>query len=82
MDQQTGLIVINAALAIFTLGLAFSAGKHINRIDHIEDWRREFIVDLKEWRANDAKQINQMFKEIRSIHELITTNDDTISKDN
>lgn len=76
MSPETGLILINATLAIFTLGLAYSAGKHISRIDHLEQWRSESMLDLKDWRTSNTKQIDSLFKELRAIHSLIITNDD------
>lgn len=32
---------------IFVIGLAFNAGKHSSKIEHLEEWRDEFREEIK-----------------------------------
>ena len=40
------LTAVTVTLLLFVLGMAYAAGKHVTRIDHLEAWRQEFRVEI------------------------------------
>ena len=64
------LTAVTISLLMFVLGMAYAAGKHISRIDHLEQWRHEFRSEIK-------GEMAALHQHLQRIETLIQDGDST-----
>ena len=57
------LTAVTISLLMFVLGMAYAAGRHISRIDHLELWRHEFRLEIK----GEMEALHQHLQRIETL---------------
>jgi hypothetical protein len=70
--MEIALVAVNVTLAIFVLGLAYNAGKHVHRLDALETWRIELRSEILEFKKELKSDMNAIHGHLARLEELIT----------
>lgn len=72
MDPATGILAaVNITLAIFVLGLAYSAGKNVNRIDNLERTVNRIETAFKELADSVNSNVRDIHGHIHRVEQLV-----------